>query len=107
VIAVKKVYVDIENVRNESSLDIDKIHKSAEEFISKTGQIADIEFLKLHVKKYRQGGNRAKYSIRVQLSSSLGLFESKSSDWEFVTTAQNALNKLEKEFMKKHEKTRK
>ena len=98
---IMNVYVDIENVKDESPVDINRIHKSAEEFLMKIGHIADIEFLKFHVKKYKKTGTRAKYSVHTQLVSSIGLFESKSWGWELVTSAQNALNKLEKEFIKK------
>lgn len=103
---MKNVYVDIENVKEESSVDINSVHKSAEELIKKIGHMADIEFLKIHVKKHNKTGKRAKYGIHTQIASSLGLFESTASGWSLVTSAQEALDRLEKELIKKHEKTK-
>ena len=104
---MKNVYVDIENVKDESDFDVNKVHSAAEDLIKKIGHIGNIEFLKIHVKKHNKTGKRAKYGIHTQISSSIGLFESTASDWSLVTASQEALDNLEKEILKKHERSKK
>ena len=103
---MKNVYVDIENIKDESDFEVNKVHKSAEELIKKIGHMTDIEFLKIHVKKHKKAGPKIKYGIHTQISSSIGLFESTGEGWELVTASQEALDKLEKEVMKKYEKSK-
>jgi CBS domain-containing protein len=98
----KGVYVQVTNLHGEDSFTQAKIDSMTTEFVKKMGKMVnDIQSLMLHIERHQKGG-KTKYSVRTRLFP--GVFVSHSWDWDLATAAQSALDKLEKEVMKKHGK---
>lgn len=98
----KEVSIQIANLGDEDEADVEKMHKTAQSFISKT-KMVDPEFLIIHLDRHNKGG-KTQYDIRTRFSTHLGLFVSKAEGWGLETTFQESLNRLETEVKKKYGK---
>ncbi len=72
--------------------------------LKKLSKMADIDNFTLHVDRYRQKG-RTKYSLKAKLVTRKGVFFSADHEWDITKALKGALEKLEREFMKKREKS--
>ncbi len=99
----KGAYVQITNLKGEDPLAVAKIEEKAAELTKKIGHMADIQSFVIHVDRHDKGG-KPRYDVRTRLFiSSSGLFVSKASGWDLVTLVQEAVDKLEREILKKHD----
>lgn len=103
---VEGVYVQITGLKKvENFFDREKIDKMIKNFIQKIGKIyKEIEYMFVHIKTYQESGKDKRYSIRTRILIPLGLYVSKSSEWNAIASVNEALNKLEKQILKDHEK---
>jgi predicted transcriptional regulator/ribosome-associated translation inhibitor RaiA len=72
--------------------------------LKKLSRMADIDNFTLHVDRYRQEG-RTKYSLKAKLVTRKGVFFSADHEWDITKALKGTLEKLEREFMKKREKS--
>ncbi len=102
----KLAYLQITGLEDEPSLDVYKIHQAASETIRRISHVTQIQPMKITIERTQHGG-KIQYSVHVQLPTQLGTFVSThAKGWELVTVAQTAMNNLEREFWKKHDKVR-
>ncbi|MBI2971214.1 MAG: CBS domain-containing protein [Candidatus Aenigmarchaeota archaeon] len=102
----KLAYLQITGLKDESPLDVYKIHQAASETIRRISHVTEIQPMKITVERIQHGG-KTQYSVHVQLPTQLGTFIStKAKGWELVTATQESMNNLEREFCKKHDKVR-
>ncbi len=95
------LYVQITGL-DKSDPDIDK---QISEFVRKVSQFHEIQYMYIHIKKYRKTG-RIKYSIRCRLMTDEGMFVSKSTSWILSVAVGNALNNIERFLLRKKERKR-
>lgn len=96
-------YVQITNLKDEDPLVVAKMQEKAAEFIKKIGHLAQIQSFVIHIDRHEKGG-KPRYDIRVRVLTPF-LFVSKSSGWNLVSITQEAIDNLEREVMKKHDRT--
>ena len=100
----KTAYVQITNLGEEDDFVAGKIWQAAEEFVKKIGKFLEPQSLVIHIDRIHKHENKAHYFIRARILTPFGLFVSKADGWELPTATQEALNKLEREIIKKHGK---
>jgi len=101
----KGVYVQISNLGEVDAFTNAKIEKKVTEFVQKMGRMMDnLQSFVIHVEHHDKQGKKTKYSVRTRFLTPLGLFVSKSWGWELASVFQEAVDKLEREIMKKHDK---
>jgi CBS domain-containing protein len=100
----KGVYVQIINLGKEDPFIASKIDDSTTKFVQKIGkEIENIQALYLYIERHEKLG-KIKYSVRTRFLTPIGMFVSKAWGWELVTVTQEAMNKLEREVLKKYGK---
>ncbi len=102
------VYVQISGLEEiEDSFERDKIDSLIEDSVKKIGKIyGGIEYLFLHIKSSQKEGEQKLYSIRTRILTPVGLYVSKSQGWNPIKTADEALERLERQVTEDHEKHR-
>lgn len=84
-----------------------KTQQAVDDFMKKMDKMIErIQYLFVHVEKTHKGGARQKYSIRARFGTPIGMFVAKSDGWNPATVAQELMNNLEKEVIKKYGKRR-
>ncbi|MCD6092508.1 MAG: CBS domain-containing protein [Candidatus Aenigmarchaeota archaeon] len=100
----EKSIVQTINFRKSDKETKKEISSVIEKFIKKQKKFSyKINHFFLYMDEYKRGG-RIKYSLRARCMTSIGLFISKSSDWNLLTCVQDVIEKLEREIMKKRGK---
>lgn len=104
----EKVYVQITGLDNiENLFDREKIDKMIEDFIKKIGKIYNrIEYMFVHIKSSQNKGGDRLYSVRNRILTPVGLYVSKASGWNAIATVNETLDKLEKQIIKEHQKSK-
>lgn len=89
----------------EDSFDREKIDSVIEEYGKKIGKIYEgTEYFFVHIKSSQKKGEQRLYSIRARVSTAVGLYVSRSSGWNVITSVEEAMKHLEKQVTKDHEK---
>ncbi|MBI2076714.1 MAG: CBS domain-containing protein [Candidatus Aenigmarchaeota archaeon] len=96
-------YVQITNLKGEDPLVVAKMQEKAAELVKKIGHMANIQSFVIHIDKHEKGG-KPRYDIRARFLSSYGMFVSKSSGWDLVSITQDAIDNLEREVLKRHDR---
>lgn len=100
----KGVYVQIAGMPDVTSFTKEKVYEAVNTTVRKIGRIyEDLEYLVLHIKSHQKNGRR-KYSVRTRFMTPVGIFVSKSWAWELLDAVDEALEKLETQIMKDHNK---
>lgn len=104
----KTAYFQISGLEDEDSMTVAKIHKIIENTIKPISKVNEIQSLHMFIEHHRkQGDSKTKYSIKAQLPTQLGMIiVSKVWGYNLITAVQEAMNNLDREFWKKHEKIR-
>lgn len=103
----KGVYVQVTGLHKEGKEFVALLDKETDSFVQKMGKIVDnLEYLFIHIERMTKGGKKIKYSIRTRFKTPFGLFVSHAWGWNPINVAQEAMDKLEREVMKKYEKLR-
>jgi ribosome-associated translation inhibitor RaiA len=100
----KGIYVQISNLGEIDAFTNAKIEKKIAEFVQKIGRMMDLQSFVIHVERHEKQGKKIKYSIRTRFLTPIGLFVSRSWGWNLATVFQDAIDNLEREILKKHEK---
>ena len=99
------IYVQIANLGDVDTETNARIDKKVHEFVRKTARIiTNLQSFVMHVERHEKQGKQIKYSVRARLLTPLGLFVSKSWGWSLATVFQDAIDNLEREIMKQHDK---
>jgi len=72
--------------------------------LKKLSRMVDIDNFMLHIDSYKQSG-RARYSLRARLITRKGSFFGGYHDWDVTKALKKTLSKVEREFIKKKEKS--
>ena len=103
-------YVQITGAEDESPLAIEKIHQAASELIQSLSKNIELQSMKIHIKKHRKLGPKTRYSVHIELPTSIGVFVSTKtyglgkSYSDLPTLAQKAMHDLERGIRKKIQK---
>ncbi len=100
----KGVYVQISHMDDLDEIDKAIVNSKAEEFVQKIGKIMELDVFNVNIERMQKQGNKTNYSVRTKILTPIGLFVSHKQDWKIVTAFQEAIDALEKEIMKAHEK---
>ena len=101
----KATCIQITHLGEEDDFSAGMVSDAANDFAEKIGRMLDVQSLVVHIDRIQKHGKKIHYFVRSRVYTSSGLFVSKSDGWELATAAQEALNKLEREVLKKHDKT--
>jgi predicted transcriptional regulator len=100
--------------REEDALDVAMVHQKAAEIVKHLSKSAELQTMKIYIKKHHKQGPKAKYSVKIELPSSLGTFvagkehgRDDKSYSNLTTIVQRGLDDLERQIRKKQEKFRK
>ena len=105
-------YVQVTGAENESSAVIEKIHQSSSELIQSLSRSIELQPMKIHIKRHKKLGPKIKYSLHIELPTSIGVFVSTKTHGlgksysDLSTLVQKAMHNLEKEVRKKLQKSR-
>ena len=103
----KETHVQIIGLDNENPQFKLKTQQAVDDFMKKMDKMIErIQYLFVHVEKSHKGGTRQEYSIRTRFGTPMGMFVAKASGWNPATVAQEVMNNLEKEVIKKYGKRR-
>lgn len=92
----KGVYYQIIGLTNEDDFVVETAQRMIEDTIQKISKMFTIYSFFVHVKKSKEHGEHAKYSIRTRLRTEKGTFISKSYDWDLRDAVVSAMHKLER-----------
>lgn len=99
------VYLQIAGMPKIDEFKKNKMHKIIDSSVQKIGRIYEnLQYLIVHIKEHKKGGKRTKYSIRTRFMTPVGLFVSKSWDWNLLTALDDALENLERQVIEAHKK---
>jgi CBS domain-containing protein len=105
-VSKKQLYVQITGMHDESVEFQVKMDQALSEFVKKMGRITEnIEYLVVHVEKMHKQGARQKYSIRTRFKAPIGFFVAHSWGWRPLDVIQDVFKNLEREVVRKHEKS--
>ncbi|MBI4895585.1 MAG: CBS domain-containing protein [Candidatus Aenigmarchaeota archaeon] len=103
----KTTYFQISGLEDEDSMTVAKLHSIIEKTIKPISKVTEIQPLHMFIEHHQKLGGKTKYSIRAQLPTQIGTFVvTKVWGYNILTAMQEAMNNLDKEFWKKHEKLR-
>jgi len=95
-------------------MDVAMVHQKAADIVKHLSKSAELQTMKIAIKKHHKQGPKVKYSVKVELPSSLGTFiatqehgKNDKSYSNLTTIVQRALDDLERQVRKKQEKFRK
>jgi CBS domain-containing protein/ribosome-associated translation inhibitor RaiA len=69
--------------------------------VKKLGSLVHIDYLVLHVQSHHKTGKRRKYSVKGRMITSSGAFFAKDHAWDLTKAVSGALEKLEREIIRK------
>jgi CBS domain-containing protein/ribosome-associated translation inhibitor RaiA len=98
------IYVQWIGLGEEDEFVLQTVDRIVEDTARKLHSIYPIQYMFLHVKKYRKSGERAKYSLRVRVMTDKGIFISKGFAWDLKDAVGEALDNLEKVVLRRKEK---
>jgi len=102
----KGINYQIIGLTDEDEFVVSTAQRMVEDTLTKLSKMYDIYSFFVHVKKYKEHGENAKYSIRTRLRTAKGTFISKSYDWDLRDAVKSALTKVEKIVIKERTETR-
>jgi CBS domain-containing protein/ribosome-associated translation inhibitor RaiA len=100
----KGVLLQYSGIDEEDKEMIPVLDKFAEEFVRKVNEIYSLEYLHIHVKKYRKTGERKLYSVRCKVMSEKGVFVAVAQEWDIVKAVESCLANLERQIIKHKER---
>ncbi|MEM7817536.1 MAG: hypothetical protein QXL81_01840, partial [Candidatus Aenigmatarchaeota archaeon] len=100
--------------REDPLLDVARIQQKATQIVRHLSKSAELQPMKIYIKRHKKQGLKTKYSVKAELPTSLGTFianrehgKDDKSFGQLTTIVQRALDDLEREIRKAQEKFRK
>jgi predicted transcriptional regulator len=101
---IEGVYVRISGLQKEDVFIKSVVDEEIRNEIRKLGKFLTINYMVLHVDRYRKTGKRIKYSVKGRLITEKGYFFADDHAWDITKAVRGVLQKLEKEAIKLKEK---
>jgi len=78
-----------------------KINRLLSKYKGKIKRIlpANIDSIKIHIKKYKKSGSKSKYSLHIRILTPKKIFESEKSDWDLAKVLHISFKALENEII--------
>jgi CBS domain-containing protein len=102
----KGVYVRLSGINDESDFIKSVIDDEIAAEMRKLGAMLRIDYLVMHVDKYRKAGRRREYSVKARLVTGKGMFFASDSAWDIAKAVSGTLAKLEREVLRKKGKAK-
>lgn len=99
----EQVFVNISGLENEDPDVMDALFGILDNALNKINKIFTPQVLNIHVHKYNDDGNEAKYSVHMRLSTSKRLFITKTADWDIFRAFSEGTDNLYAQVIKKKE----
>jgi len=100
--------------REDDALDVARVQQKAAQIIQHLARSAELQPMKIYIKQHKKQGLKVKYSVKVELPSSIGMFianrehgKNDKSFGQLTTIVQRALDDLEREVRSAQDKFRK
>ncbi len=98
-----QVFVQISGLKGHPEV-YDQIYDVTQRTLSKVNRVLDPLVLNIHAVSHQEEGTRAKYSMRLRLSTDYGMYYAKKVDWNMMKALDEALDSLEKRIFEDKEK---
>jgi len=102
----EQVFVNISGLEHEDPEVMDALFGILDNAMNKINKIFTPRVLNIHVRKYNDEGNEAKYSVHMRLSTSKYLFITKTVDWDAFRAFADATDNLYAQVIKKKNLTK-
>lgn len=102
---VKGAYVTISGMRDEDDFAKDVMYREIETSLKKMNRIYPVNYFVAHIDRHHSTGNRTKYSVRARLATGRGFFFAQNHGWDMTKAMKGVLASLEKEVIKRKEKS--
>ena len=104
--AVKGIHVTVSGIEEEDEFTRMIVHEEIQRELKKLDKMIPVSSFSMHVRKYRKEGKRKKYSIHARMMTAKWDFFADEHEWDLTKATKGVLEKIEKEFIRKEEKTR-
>lgn len=101
-----EVFVNISGLEHEDPDVMDALFGILDNAMNKINKIFTPQVLNIHVHKYNDDGNEAKYSVHMRLSTSKYLFMTKAVDWDAFRAFSEATDNLYAQVVKKKDQVK-
>lgn len=98
------IYVRLSGQQKEDTFIKSVIDEQIRNEIRKLGKFIPIDYMVLHIDRYKETGKRRKYSVKGRLITEKGMFFADDHAWDVTQAIRGVLAKLEREVLKKKEK---
>jgi acetoin utilization protein AcuB len=98
------VYVQITGLDAEDPEVYEVMYDQIGKSMKRIDKIESPKVFSVHVTAYHQDGLKCKFSLSVRLTTGKGMYYSKASDWDLYRSLDTALDLLQKNMKKEHEK---
>jgi len=100
------VYVSVMGIKDEDVFLKSLVDKEIERFVQKAGRmIPSIDHVVVHIDRYKEAGTRSKYSVKARVITGKGIFFADSDEWDLTKAVGEVLDTLEREIVKRKEKS--
>lgn len=104
--AIEGVRVTVSGIQEEDNFVKSIVDEEIEHTVKKLGKIMPLSYFVMHIRKYHKTGRRVKYSVHARLITGKGDFFAEDHEWDLTKATKGVLAKIEKEVLKKDEKTK-
>lgn len=103
---LEDVYLKVSGMQEEDEFIKSLVNKMLNNTVSRLVKMVSVNYISLHVDRYKKTGKRVKYSVHGRLVTNRGSFYANDSYWDLTKTVKEVLMNLEKEIQKKLGKKR-
>ncbi|MBN2331456.1 MAG: HPF/RaiA family ribosome-associated protein [Candidatus Aenigmarchaeota archaeon] len=100
------VIVSISGIHEEDGFVRDNVQGEISKALGKLSRVMEVTDFSMHVRKYHEEGNRAKYSVHGKIITAESEFYAEDFAWELEKAVKGLLDKLEKEMLRHAEKAK-
>ncbi len=91
------VYMQISGLEEEDRLSLDVMEREIQNGLQKVAKITRPLMFSMHVHKYNNEGNTAKYSLNARLHTEYSTYTATAVDWNLMKATVDLMDKLEKD----------
>ncbi len=100
----KGVYVQYSGLEEEDNEVMDVVDRMVSDTVRKVHSIYPVEYMHIHIKRYRKTGERKLFSVRCRVMTTEGVFIARGQGWDLRDAIGEAMDHLEKIVKKYKEK---
>ncbi len=97
----KGVYVQYSGLEEEDNEVMDVVDRMVSDTVRKVHSIYPVEYMHIHIKRYRKTGERKLFSVRCRVMTTEGVFIARGQGWDLRDAIGEAMDHLER-IVKKH-----